>query len=499
MIKEYTSVVEITGPLMVVDKVKDVAYGELVHVTLSSGEKRSGQVLEVSEDKVIVQLFEGTHGIDTKNTKVRFVGETMQLPVSEEMLGRTFNGRGQPIDGGPKIISKKRLDINGSPINPFTRHHPADFIQTGISTIDMMNTLVRGQKLPIFSGAGLPHNNLAAQIARQATVLGKQESFAVVFAAMGITNEESLFFQNEFKKTGASERVVMFLNLANDPAIERIITPRIALTTAEYLAYEKNMHVLVILTDLTNYCEALREISAARNEVPGRRGYPGYMYTDLAMLYERAGRIKGRSGSITQIPILTLPDDDITHPIPDLTGYITEGQLVLNRDLHRKGIYPPMDVLPSLSRLMNNGIGEGKTEAYHGNLSNQIYASYAKGRELRDLVAVIGEESLDDLDKLYLKFADAFENKFVKQDLTENRTIKKTLDLGWQLVSMLPKTELKRIKPEFIEKYYLKGVLGEKEGKLSKAIQVDGQGTTGMSSVSLDSSLSVQAKKKRSN
>ena len=496
MIKEYTSVTEVTGPLMVVEGIKDVAYGELVQVTLSSGEKRFGQVLEVSESNAVVQLFEGTHSIDTKNTKVRFVGETMKLPVSEEILGRVFDGRGEPIDSGPKIIAKKTLDINGSPINPVRRHHPEDFIQTGISTIDLMNTLVRGQKLPIFSGAGLPHNQLAAQIARQATVLGKQESFAVVFAAMGITNEEALFFQNEFKKTGASERVVMFLNLADDPAIERIITPRIALTAAEYLAYEKDMHVLVILTDLTNYCEALREISAARNEVPGRRGYPGYMYTDLATIYERAGKIIGRPGSITQIPILTLPDDDITHPIPDLTGYITEGQFVLSRDLHRKGIYPSVNVLPSLSRLMKNGIGKGKTDVFHGNLSDQIYSSYAKGRELRDLVAVIGEESLDELDKLYLRFADEFEDKFVRQGLTENRGIEKTFDLAWQLVSMLPKTELKRIKSEYIEKHYKKGVAGKDSGKLSKAVDVDIQSDISLGSASLDISL-LEKKKKR--
>jgi len=496
MIKEYTSVAEVTGPLMVVEKVQGVAFGELVQITTSFGEKRFGQVLEVSEGQAVVQLFEGTDGIDTKATKVRFVGETMKLPVSEEMLGRVFNGRGQPIDSGPEIVAKETLDVNGMPINPYRRHHPEDFIQTGISTIDLMNTLVRGQKLPIFSGAGLPHNQLAAQIARQATVLGKKESFAVVFAAMGITNEEALFFQNEFKRTGASERVVMFLNLADDPAIERIITPRIALTAAEYLAYEKGMHVLVILTDLTNYCEALREISAARNEVPGRRGYPGYMYTDLATIYERAGKIIGREGSITQIPILTLPDDDITHPIPDLTGYITEGQFVLNRDLHRKGIYPPVDVLPSLSRLMKSGIGEGKTAVYHGSLSDQMYSSYAKGRELRDLVAVIGEESLEEMDKLYLKLADEFEKTFVKQGAAENRAIEKTLDLAWQLVSMLPKSELKRIKSEFIEKYYKKGS-SEKEGLLSKAVGDGLQGDVSMSSTSLDVSLLEKGKKRK--
>jgi V/A-type H+-transporting ATPase subunit B len=497
MIKEYTSVGEVTGPLMVVEQVKDVAFGELVQVALASGEKRFGQVLEISEDKAVVQLFEGTEGIDTKETRVRFVGETMRLPVSEEMLGRVFDGRGNPVDGGPKIIADKTLDINGSPINPYRRHHPEDFIQTGISTIDLMNTLVRGQKLPIFSGAGLPHNQLAAQIARQASVLGKKESFAVVFAAMGITNEEALFFQNEFKKSGASERVVMFLNLADDPAIERIITPRIALTTAEYLAYEKDMHVLVILTDITNYCEALREISAARNEVPGRRGYPGYMYTDLASLFERAGKIKDRPGSVTQIPILTLPDDDITHPIPDLTGYITEGQFVLSRDLHRKGIYPPVDVLPSLSRLMKNGIGEGKTAVFHSNLSDQVYSTYAKGRELRDLVAVIGEESLDELDKCYLRFADEFENAFVKQGLTENRGINATFELAWKLVSMLPKGELKRIKTEYIEKHYKEEQGDAEKGKLSKVVETDVQGEATVTSAALDVSLGEETKRKR--
>jgi V/A-type H+-transporting ATPase subunit B len=453
LVKEYTSVVEVTGPLMIVEKVEDVAYGELVQVTTSMGEKRVGQVLEIAEDRAVVQLFEGTSGIDTKGTRVRFIGETMKLGVSKEMLGRVFDGAGRPIDGGPKIIPKDRADINGSAINPYTREHPREFIQTGISTIDLMNTLVRGQKLPIFSGAGLPHNALAAQIARQATVLGK-ESFAVVFAAMGITSEEALFFRNEFQRTGAFERAILFLNLADDPAIERIITPRIALTAAEYLAFEKGMHVLVILTDMTNYCEALREISAARSEVPGRRGYPGYMYTDLANIYERAGRIKGREGTITQIPILTMPDDDITHPIADLTGYITEGQFVQSRDLHRRGIYPPVDVLPSLSRLMKTGIGPGRTREDHANVSDQVYASYAQGREVRDLVAVIGEESLDELDKKYLQFADKFEDTFVRQDLNENRSIEKTLRLSWELLAMLPESELKRIKKDFIAKYH---------------------------------------------
>ncbi len=454
MLKEYTSVSEITGPLMIVENVKDVAYAELVQVTTALGEKRLGQVLEIREDKAVIQLFEGTSGIDTKNTKVRFIGETMKLGVSEEMLGRVFNGVGKPIDGLPDIIAEKRLDINGNAINPYKRMHPAEFIQTGISTIDMNNTLVRGQKLPIFSGSGLPHNQLAAQIARQAVVRGEKEKFAVVFAAMGITNEEALFFRQEFERTGSLGNVIMFLNLADDPAIERIITPRIALTAAEYLAYDKDMHVLIILTDMTNYCEALREISAARSEVPGRRGYPGYMYTDLATVYERAGRIKGRKGSLTQMPILTMPDDDITHPIADLTGYITEGQFVLSRDIHRKGIYPPVDVLPSLSRLMKNGIGEGKTREDHANVSNQLYAAYAKGRELRDLVAVIGKESLSELDNKYLEFADKFEELFVKQGYEENRAIEETLALAWQLLSDLPKAELKRVKKEFIEKHY---------------------------------------------
>jgi len=454
MLKEYTSVSEVSGPLMIVENVKDVAYAELVEVTTPNGEKRLGQVLEIRDDKAIIQLFEGTSGIDTKQTKVRFVGETMKLGVSGEMLGRVFDGVGKPIDGLPAVIPEKRLDINGNAINPYRRMHPAEFIQTGVSTIDMNNTLVRGQKLPIFSGSGLPHNQLAAQIARQAVVRGKEEKFAVVFAAMGITNEEALFFRKEFERTGSLGNVIMFLNLADDPAIERIITPRVALTAAEYLAYDKDMHVLIILTDMTNYCEALREISAARSEVPGRRGYPGYMYTDLANVYERAGRIKGRKGSLTQMPILTMPDDDITHPIADLTGYITEGQFVLSRDIHRNAIYPPVDVLPSLSRLMKNGIGEGKTRVDHANVSDQLYAAYAQGRELRDLVAVIGKESLSELDNKYLEFADKFEKLFVKQGYEENRSIEETLSIAWGLLSDLPKTELKRIKKEFIEEHY---------------------------------------------
>lgn len=456
VVKEYTSVKEVSGPLLIIEKVKDVAYGELVEIKASNGDKKLGQVLEISDSSAVVQVFEGTSGLDTKGTKVRFVGETLKLGVSAEMLGRIFDGTGRPIDGSPQVIPDERADVNGMPINPTRRNHPAEFIQTGISTIDLMNTLVRGQKLPIFSGAGLPHNQLAAQIARQAKVIGKEEKFAVVFAAMGITNEEALFFKNEFKKTGSLSNVSMFLNLANDPAIERIITPRVALTTAEYLAYKHDMQVLIILTDMTNYCEALREISAARSEVPGRRGYPGYMYTDLATIYERAGRIKGRKGSVTQMPILTMPDDDITHPIADLTGYITEGQFVQSRDIHRKGIYPPVNVLPSLSRLMNNGIGKGKTREDHSNVSDQIYAAYAKGIEMRDLVAVVGKESLSNLDLKYLEFADLFEILFVKQGYEENRSIEETLNIAWRLLSDLPVTELKRVSKEFIDKYYIK-------------------------------------------
>ncbi|MAG07903.1 V-type ATP synthase subunit B [Candidatus Woesearchaeota archaeon] len=467
VVKEYTSIAEVSGPLMIVENVKDVAYGELVQAKTSLGEKRLGQVLEVSEDRAVVQLFEGTSGIDTKNTRVRFVGETMKLGVSPELLGRVFNGVGKPIDGSPDIIPEDRIDINGNAINPYRRDHPAEFIQTGISTIDLMNTLVRGQKLPIFSGAGLPHNLLAAQIARQAKVLGEKEQFAVVFAAMGITNEEALFFMKEFQQSGSMGKVVMFLNLANDPAIERIITPRLALTAAEYLAFDKGMHVLAILTDMTNYCESLREIAAARSEVPGRRGYPGYMYTDLATIYERAGRIKGREGSLTQMPILTMPDDDITHPIADLTGYITEGQFVLFRDLHMKGIYPPVNVLPCLSRLMKNGIGPGKTRDDHANVSDQVYSAYAKGIEVRNLVAVIGRESLSDLDTKYLDFADKFEELLVTQGYNEDRGIEESLGIAWKLLSGLPKTELKRVKEEFIEKHY-EGKEDKEEGEESK-------------------------------
>lgn len=452
--KEYTTVKEIAGPLMVVEGVQGVGYNEVVDIRTADGEKRRGQVLESGEGYAVIQVFEGTSRLDTKATKIRFVGETVKLPVSSDMMGRIFDGLGRPLDKGPEVIPEDKWDIHGAAINPTARHSPADFIQTGISAIDGMNTLVRGQKLPIFSGAGLPHNELAAQIARQAKVLGEEEEFAVVFAAMGITHEEANFFMRDFEKSGALERVTVFMNLADDPAIERLITPKMALTAAEYFAFENDMQVLVILTDFTNYCEALREIAAARDEVPGRRGYPGYMYTDLATTYERAGKIKGRKGSITQMPILTMPDDDITHPIPDLTGYITEGQTVLTRDLHRKGIYPPINVLPSLSRLMNAGIGPGKTREDHSGVSNQLYAAYAEGVDLRDLVAVVGEEALTDKDKKLLAFADRFEREFVAQGRTENRSIETTLSIGWDLLSTLPETELKRIKTEHIEKYH---------------------------------------------
>ena len=453
---EYFSVSEVAGPLMIVEGIKDVAYNEVVKIKTASGEERTGQVLEAFMDKAIIQVFEGTKGLDTKNTSARFIGETMKLGVAKDILGRVFDGTGNPIDDAPPIIPDDRRDINGNPINPYAREYPSEFIQTGISTIDGLNTLVRGQKLPIFSGAGLPHNEMAAQIARQAKVLGKEEKFAVVFCAMGITAEEANLFIRDFENTGALERTVMFLNLADDPTIERIILPRMALTCAEYLAFDLNMQVLIILTDLTNYAEALREIAAAREEVPGRRGYPGYMYTDLATLYERAGRIKGKKGSITQIPMLTMPDDDITHPIPDLTGYITEGQIVLNRGLHKKDIYPPVAVLPCLSRLMDRGIGKDRTREDHAGVSNQLYAAYAEGCDLRDLVAIVGEDALSDRDRKFLKFADEFEKKFVTQDTHENRSIIKTLTIGWELLSDLPKSELKKIDEKYIEKYFPK-------------------------------------------
>ncbi|MCK5186803.1 MAG: V-type ATP synthase subunit B [Deltaproteobacteria bacterium] len=454
--KEYKTVREVAGPILVVEGVEGVAFGEVVRIKTPDGENRLGQVLESSKDIAVVQVFEGTRGIDTSETSVRFTGEIMRLAVSKDMVGRFFDGLGRPIDGGPEIISDIKLPITGSPINPTARAYPNEFIQTGISTIDGMNTLVRGQKLPIFSGSGMSHNELAAQIARQARVITSEESFSVVFAAMGITHEESNFFIRDFERTGAIERIVAFINLADNPAIERIITPKMALTTAEYLAFECDMHVLVILTDMTNYCEALREIAAAREEVPGRRGYPGYMYTDLSTNYERAGRIRGKNGSITQIPILSMPDDDITHPIPDLTGYITEGQFVLTRELHNKGIYPSVDVLPSLSRLMNEGIGEGRTRADHLGVSDQCYSAYAEGRDIRNLVAVVGEEALTERDKLYLEFADKFEKEFVTQSSDENRTIEETLDLGWKLLSILPEGELKRIDEKYVKQYHPK-------------------------------------------
>ena len=451
---EYTTVSEVAGPLMIVEGIKDVAYNEVVKIKLTSGEERTGQVLEAFLDKAIVQVFEGTKGLDTDKTSARFIGETMKLGVSKEMLGRIFDGTGNPIDNAPAIIPDERRDINGDPINPYSREYPREFIQTGFSTIDGLNTLVRGQKLPIFSGAGLPHNEMAAQIARQAKVLGKAENFAVVFCAMGITFEEANLFIKDFENTGALERTVMFLNLADDPTIERIILPRMALTCAEYLAFELGMHVLVILTDLTNYAEALREIAAAREEVPGRRGYPGYMYTDLATIYERAGRIKGNKGSITQIPMLTMPDDDITHPIPDLTGYITEGQIVLDRGLNKKGIYPPVAVLPCLSRLMDRGIGADRTREDHAGVSNQLYAAYAEGCDLRDLVAIVGEDALSERDQKFLHFADEFEKKFIKQAHHEDRSIIQTLTIGWNLLSNLPTTELKKIDEKYINKYH---------------------------------------------
>ena len=452
--REYTTVREVAGPLIVVEGVEDVAYGEIVDVVIPSGDTKRGQVLESRKGVAVVQVFEGTSGIDTFSTKVRFTGDVMRMPVSMDLMGRIFDGLGRPIDGGPEIIAEEYRDIAGASINPTARAFPNEFIQTGISTIDGNNTLVRGQKLPIMSGSGLTHNALAAQIARQAKVRGTEEPFSVVFAAMGLTHEEASFFMRDFERTGALERIVAFINLADDPAIERIITPRMALTAAEYLAYTCDMHVLVVLTDMTNYCEALREISAAREEVPARRGYPGYMYTDLATLYERAGRVRGSKGSITQVPILSMPDDDITHPIPDLTGYITEGQFVLSREMHRRGIYPPVDILPSLSRLMNEGIGEGKTREDHSGVSNQLYAAYAEGRDMRDLVAVVGEEALSTRDQLYLKFADRYEKEFVTQGADEDRTIEQTLDIGWNLLSDLPETELKRIDDKYIKKYH---------------------------------------------
>jgi V/A-type H+/Na+-transporting ATPase subunit B len=449
----FKTLSKIAGPLIFVEGVRDAAYGEMVEIKLANGDLREGQVLDTREGLAIVQVFGSTIGLGTTGTLTKFLGESATIAVSDEMLGRTFNGLGQPRDNGPTIVSKQKFDLVGSGINPYSREEPSEFIQTGMSNIDGMNTLVRGQKLPIFSGSGLPHNLLASQIARQAKVLGSSENFSVVFAAIGITSEESNFFVKQFEESGALGRSVLFLNLSSDPSMERILTPRLALTTAEFLAYEREMHVLVIITDMTNYCEALREIAAAREEVPGRRGYPGYMYTDLASLYERAGKIKGRKGSVTQIPILAMPADDITHPIPDLTGYITEGQIVMSRELHRLNIHPPVDVLTSLSRLMNQGIGKGQTREDHRSLADQLYATYAQGKDARSLSAIVGEEALSDIDRKYLKVANNFERKFVNQGIDENRSIEQTLNIGWDLLSEIPESELKRIKPEFIAKY----------------------------------------------
>ncbi len=454
--KEYESISEIRGQLLVVEGVSDAGYGELVDIELPSGEKRRGIVLETGRGLAVVQVFEGTTGITPAGSKVRFTGRILEIGVSEDMLGRIMNALGEPIDGGAPIRAVEKRNVWGEPINPYSREYPDEFIQTGISAIDGMNSLVRGQKLPIFSGSGLPHNKLAAQIARQATVRGKEESFAVVFAAVGIQYDELLFFKKTFEETGAINRTAMFVSLANEPAMMKIVTPRAALTLAEYLAFKKDMHVLVIITDMTNYCEALREISASREEVPGRQGYPGYMYTDLATIYERAGRVKGSKGSITQMPILTMPNDDITHPIPDLTGYITEGQIVLSRDLHNKGIYPPINVLMSLSRLMRDGIGKGKTREDHPDVANQLYAAYARAVDLRGLAAIVGEESLSEVDRKYLRFGEAFEQKFLRQDYYENRSIEETLDLAWEILAILPEEELTKIRPEYIKKYHPK-------------------------------------------
>jgi V/A-type H+-transporting ATPase subunit B len=454
MLKEYKTISEVAGPLMLVKNVENVKFGELGEIELRSGEIRRCRVLEIDKENALVQLFESSAGINLAESKVRFLGRGIEFPVSMDMLGRVFDGLGRPIDGGPNIIPDARNDINGVPMNPAARNYPSEFIQTGVSAIDGLNTLVRGQKLPIFSGSGLPHAQLAAQIARQAKVRGGESNFAVVFAAIGITFEEADYFISDFKKTGAIDRAVLFVNLANDPAIERISTPRMALTAAEYLAFEKDMHVLVILTDITNYAEALREVSAARKEVPGRRGYPGYLYTDLATMYERAGRKRDHEGSITLIPILTMPEDDKTHPIPDLTGYITEGQIILSRELHRKGLMPPIDVLPSLSRLKDKGIGDGKTREDHADTMNQLFAAYARGKEAKELAVILGEAALTDTDKLYAKFADEFENKYVSQGFEEDRTIEKTLEIGWELLSILPRAELKRIRDEYLDKYF---------------------------------------------
>ncbi len=450
MRKEYKTIREVAGPLMLVDQVEGVKYDELVEIEQSDGRIRRGKVLEINQDKALLQLFEGSQGLRITDSSAKFLGHSIELAVAPDMLGRVFDGMGRPIDGGAELIPEKRLDINGAPINPAARDYPNEFIQTGISAIDGLNTLVRGQKLPVFSGSGLPHANLAAQIAK---VRGTGEGFAVVFAAVGITFEEADFFTSDFRATGAIDRTVTFINLANDPAIERIATPRMALTAAEYLAYDLGMHVLVIITDITNYAEALREVSAARKEVPGRRGYPGYLYTDLATMYERAGRIKGNPGSITMIPILSMPEDDITHPIPDLTGYITEGQIILGRELHRKGVTPPINVLPSLSRLKDKGIGRGKTREDHADTMNQLFAAYSRGKDAKELAVILGDAALSDTDKLYAKFADAFEEEYVSQGFYTNRSIEETLDLGWKLLSILPRAELKRIRDEYLDKY----------------------------------------------
>ena len=454
MIREYTTISEVAGPLMVVKGVEDVGYDELGEIELANGELRHCKVLELNGTDAVVQLFENSAGMNLKESKVRFLGHGNQLGVSLDMLGRVFDGMGRPIDGGAEIIPDRYMDINGLAMNPAAREYPSEFIQTGVSAIDGLNTLVRGQKLPLFSGSGLPHANFAAQIARQAKVRGSNSKFAVVFAAVGITYEEAEFFMTDFRRSGAIDRSVMFLNLANDPAVERIATPRMALTAAEYLAFEQNMHVLVIITDITNYCESLREVSAARKEVPGRRGYPGYLYTDLATMYERAGKKKGIDGSITMIPIVSMPEDDITHPIPDLTGYITEGQIILSRDLYRKGITPPIDVLPSLSRLKDKGIGEGKTRKDHADVLNQLFALYARGKECKELMAILGEAALSDVDKLYAKFADEFENKYVSQGYEKDRSIEETLDVGWELLRTMPRSELKRVHDEYLDEFY---------------------------------------------
>ena len=454
MLKEYKTIREIVGPLMLVEGVEGVKYNEMVEIVAADGAIRRGKVLEINRDKALVQLFEPSQGIQMSSSKARFLGKSMELAVSEDMLGRVFDGIGNPRDGGAPVIPEDRLDVNGQPINPAARDYPDKFIQTGVSAIDGLNTLVRGQKLPVFSVSGLPHAELAAQIARQAKVLNSDSKFAVVFAAVGITFEEAEFFISDFRKTGAIERAVLFINLANDPAVERIATPRMALTAAEYLAFEKGMHVLVITTDITNYAEALREVSAARKEVPGRRGYPGYLYTDLATLYERAGRINGKEGSITQIPILTMPEDDKTHPIPDLTGYITEGQIILSRELYKKGVTPPIDVLPSLSRLKDKGIGVGKTREDHADTMNQLFSAYARGKEAKELSTILGEAALTEIDKKYAHFADEFEKKYVSQGFNTNRSITETLDIGWELLRLLPRNELKRIKDKFLDMYY---------------------------------------------